>query len=220
MWWFVLLVSLVLVLYAVYIVRKRPDKYHVVVAKYMEDISWVTEKYDPKLVKVYDKFKGDLPNVGREAHTYLTYIIDYYDKLPEIVFFTQGTISDLNYQDINFLEINKHSKNLVTYKSNYYFYCPKLGWNNDHVYEWRNDVLTKDELGFTRWFKEYVDSDVDISSHIVFWQGAIFSVRRECILSRPKEYYQRLLDYIPKTNAPEVAHYMERAWFYIFNCYK
>jgi hypothetical protein len=35
-----------------------------------------------------------LPNVGREAHTYLTYIIDNYDRLPEYVMFCQGRIDD------------------------------------------------------------------------------------------------------------------------------
>ena len=57
----------------------KRNRYQVVVAKYDEDIRW-TKKY--LNVKVYDKSKGDLPNIGRESHTYLTYIIDNYHKLP------------------------------------------------------------------------------------------------------------------------------------------
>lgn len=204
----------------VYMYVVKNNRYQVVVAKYDEDISW-TKKY--RNVKVYDKLRGDLPNIGRESHTYLTYIVENYHRLPEVVFFTQGCISDHDYEDFDFINLgeNKFSQNLTELNRNYFFYCQKLGWNDDHIYFYRNDFMTpRDELGFRNWFKTYVDNEVDLELGIIFWQSAIFSVRRECILSRPRSYYQKLLDYIPKTNNPEVGHYFERSWFYIFNCNK
>ncbi len=195
----------------------KRNKYQVVVAKYDEDIRW-TKKY--LNVKVYDKSKGDLPNIGRESHTYLTYIVDNYHRLPEIVFFTQGNISDHGYSDVDFINLEgNYSKNLKRYKYNQFFYCNKLGWNDDHIYVYgRKYIDYKDDLGFRSWFKKYIDEETDISKSLILWEGAIFSVRRECILSRPREYYKRLLEYIPKTNNPEVGHYFERSWYYIFNC--
>ena len=198
----------------------KRNRYQVVVAKYDEDISW-TKKYAN--VKVYDKSKGDLPNIGRESHTYLTYIVDNYHRLPEIVFFTQGYIKDHGYEGLDFINLGteqNYSKNLTRYYRNHYFYCQRLGWNDDHIYVYNGRFVdSKDELGFRTWFKKYIDDEVDINNGLIFWQGAIFSVRRECILSRPREYYKRLLEYIPNTNNPEVGHYIERSWFYIFNCH-
>lgn len=215
-----LLIFIVLVI----MYNTKRNRYQVVVAKYDEDIRW-TKKYTN--VKVYDKSKGDLPNIGRESHTYLTYIVENYHRLPEIVFFTQGNIKDhcenYNCDEFIYLGENKFSQNFKNLESNYYFYSGSIGYDKDHIYDYRNNILVpKDELGYRTWFKTYVDVDDtynDIENGIILWWGGIFSVRRECILSRPKEYYKRLLDYMPKTNNPEVGHYFERSWFYIFNCH-
>ena len=64
-----------------------------VVARYNEDIEWTKHVSIP--VTIYNKgepLEGSipLPNIGREAHTYLTYIVENYDSLPDKVFFTQG----------------------------------------------------------------------------------------------------------------------------------
>jgi len=68
-----------------------------VVSRYNEDINWV-KKISYKYV-LYNKGPDDilsdikykkLPNVGREAHTYLTYLVDNYNSLPDYVGFLQG----------------------------------------------------------------------------------------------------------------------------------
>lgn len=225
MWWIVpLILGIIIFVIALYRVRQRPDPYHVVVARYMEDISW-TDKYAP-YVKVYEKGPGGtLPNIGRESHTYIHYIVENYHKLPGVVFFTQGRIDDHPHiHGIDFLNISGlYSKNTYNLESNYYFYSSDGGYDKDHLLEYDGRRPTpRDELGFRRWFKEYVDVDNthDIESHVDLWWGAIFSVKRELILSRPKEYYKRLLEYFPRdANDPEVGHFFERSWFYIFNCH-
>ncbi len=90
-------------------------KKHLVVAKYREDVSWVANC--PYETLIYDKSIGTrwkrnkslplveqwqtelhfwpskhipLPNIGREAHTYLYHIIKNYDDLADLTFFTQG----------------------------------------------------------------------------------------------------------------------------------
>jgi hypothetical protein len=194
--------------------------YEIVVAKYNEDVSW-TRPY--RYVKVYDKSKGDLPNIGRESHTYLTYIVENYENLPDVVFFSQGCKDDHcgNIPIENFINIDgMYSENYSYLNSEHYFYNKESqNFNKDHLYYYKENKLYDDKLGYRLWFKTYVDENHNIDEGVTLWWGAIFSVKRECILSRPKKYYQMLLDYIPHDSNPEVGHYFERSWFYIFNCH-
>ena len=48
-----------------------------------------------------------------------------------------------------------------------------------------------------------------------FMPGALFAVSNSRILSKPKEFYEKLLLEL-KTPNPEVAHFFERSWRYIF----
>ncbi|CAE8707562.1 unnamed protein product [Polarella glacialis] len=93
------------------------DDVEVVVAHYNEDLSWLSgvgsgeaekratprfsiytkspEYSDPQLPSVMQEFgtAADvrrLPNVGREAHTYLSHIVNKYDGLAQWTVFTQG----------------------------------------------------------------------------------------------------------------------------------
>ena len=81
---------------------KEPLKdYEIVVAHYNEKLDWLAPKADhahvyhkgtdlqsPSTMKLYGWEK--LPNVGREAHTYLHHIINNYETLPEYTVFLQG----------------------------------------------------------------------------------------------------------------------------------
>jgi hypothetical protein len=83
----------------------------VVVAHYNEDISWLDSVKD--VCRVYDKYScnvGDnvddndgsssykthcpLENIGREADTYLKYIVRTYPYFPDVVVFTQANVND------------------------------------------------------------------------------------------------------------------------------
>ncbi len=67
-----------------------------VVARFQEDISWTT-RFNGRVI-VYNKgnhISADvdvrpLPNVGREAHTYLHHILENWDSLADVTIFTQG----------------------------------------------------------------------------------------------------------------------------------
>lgn len=173
-----------------------------VVAKYKENTEW-TSRFCKNVV-VYDKGpRGTVPNIGREAHTYLTYVVENYERLPATVFFSQGWIQDhhpglVDFRDIrpDLVPIEKHLEDS---------HCKRL--------------YPREKLDIRTWFKKYVDLDdeIDLNQPVYVWWGAIFSVSRDRILIRSKEYYQMLLEEtIPKTSNPEVAHYFERSWYYIF----
>jgi hypothetical protein len=88
-----------------------------VVARYNEDLNWLKDINIPHVI--YNKGEDDLPdglenvikleNVGREAQTYLQYIVDNYNELPDKVYFCQGEalehspeLKEIIAQDFNF----------------------------------------------------------------------------------------------------------------------
>jgi hypothetical protein len=190
--------------------------FRVVVARYKEDVNWLRPLSDSLLVFN----KGDdvppfpytqLPNVGRESHTYLNYIIENYRNLPEVVVFTQGNISD-------HLDKDDHLK-LVRYAEE----ARKHGMSQNYglwptPYEWRISAhkgqlsRSADTLG--QWFEKNVHP-VHPGNTSYVYVGGIFAVRRDRILSHPVSYYQNLLRYFQVLN-PEEGHFMERSWYYVF----
>ena len=91
--------------------------YHVVVAKYKEDISW-TKQFEPTNMRIYDK-SGEpsdyiaRPNIGRESETYIHYILTHYDALPDYVFFLQGNPFDHMYSDVNPSKIREEFEEML-----------------------------------------------------------------------------------------------------------
>jgi hypothetical protein len=89
----------------------------VIVAHCDEDLSWM-QALDPTLNRfVYSKGKEivgeQLPNVGREFHTYFTHIVRHYSNLADVNFFLQGwpldrsahVVSGVNYlRHFDFIE--------------------------------------------------------------------------------------------------------------------
>jgi len=78
-------------------VSKNPSV-EVVLARYDEDTSWATQYKDRANISIYNKgpiphpdAKEQLPNVGRESHTYLHHIIENYHTLADWTVFSQAT---------------------------------------------------------------------------------------------------------------------------------
>jgi len=76
----------------------------VVVAHYNEDLSWIEAYRGPGVsFRVYSKGEAApgaeaLKNVGRESHTFLTHIVESYDRLAEWTVFTQGAAPSWGYK--------------------------------------------------------------------------------------------------------------------------
>lgn len=226
--WVALTVVVVVVLILLTLRKNKssdPDPYHIVVARYNEDLwSWLP-KGDP-YVKVYNKGQSldsgqcvNLPNIGRESHTYLTYITEHYDSLPEIVFFTQGSPDHTYGKPVEyFTSISGNcSENHHVTKGPYYTFDPD-GHMRDQVH-YGSDLYPSD-LNFYDWFSRYISPDVDPRGEITWYMGATFSVKGEKIRTRSKEYYEELLNQFPNDQSnPEIGHYFERSWYYMFNAH-
>ena len=197
--------------------------YNIVVAHYNEDLKWLTP-FDSKSIIVYSKGKPSeidciqryLPNIGNESHTYLTYILENYDNLPEIIFFTQGSIDD-HYISSDKDNIINTFLNIDTHSQNYRKCLFNVGL--DHKYrlsEYNKHILQMFNMSGKDFFKMYVNKDIDLKDPIYIYFYGIFSIKKEYILSRTKEYYKILLSLLTSVQS-EVGHFFERSWFYIFN---
>jgi hypothetical protein len=108
-------------------------KTEIVVARYKENLDWLKKIKKSKDIKitVYNKGPDDisinaiqLPNIGRESHTYLYHIINNYDNLADQTIFCQG---DSIYHSPDFLDlINK-------YRTKFEPVQPLTAWYTDTI---------------------------------------------------------------------------------------
>ena len=197
----------------------------IVVARYNEDVSWISSyiQYDYH-IKIYNKGQTkvelednecvsiyNLPNIGREAHTYLHYIITNYNNLPDRVVFTQANPFDhCNAQTllhVIYLSTDGMSLNAVP-----------VGHmkKTDKICNYNGHELI--DSGYT--LGEVYDNIFEIpfpEEGYKIYFGAIFSVSSELIRKYPLSFYEKLLEYISVGQNPEFAHFMEWSWYNIFN---
>ena len=197
----------------------------IIVARYNENLNWL----NPLNLDTIVFNKGHvlnidneirLKNVGRESHTYLNYIINNYNNLPEYLVFTQGNISDHFSGD--YAHLVKITQEAIDYSQS----IPKLVKNTDFGSWSSNFNLTLSEfnnfkyknnkiISFKKWFiKNIYDS---YPKKLMIYKSAIFAVSKKKILSNSIDYYKNLISYLDYDINPIEGHFMERSWYYIFN---
>ena len=191
-----------------------------VVAHYNEDIQWL-KTLDGNVI-VYSKgLNGDLPNMGRESHTYLHHIVENYDAIcarpMATTVFLQGCIADhiQNKKESDFVaklvseaQQNGKSQNAQVWNVGYY----NARWDLKIPEQPNVKPCT---LAFGPWFVLYV-SQIFPFEDLKWYMGGLFAMRNDVITNRPKHYYQNLLVQLSDSENPAVGHYFERAWYYIF----
>ena len=195
-------------------------KVELVVARYTEDLSWLRKRPDTLTVTVYDKSPDvstgnasiPLPNVGREAHTYLHHIVSRYDSLAEWTVFCQGKPFD------HAFDFKKTLRKFADEPASIGPFC-WLGHLIDTDDE-RGDRLfrpwSKNEDGrglHMRGFHQIL-FDTDGPEHYTFVLGAQFAVHRDVVQQRPQAFYEKALTV--STTFPDAAHCFERSWDRVF----
>lgn len=190
-----------------------------VVARYAEDLGWLRNIPPQIRATVYDKnpdhpYPGArrLPNVGREAHTYLHHIVTRYETLAPITVFCQGKPFDHAFDFRKTLrELARDPQQIKDFR-------------------WLGHVIdTDDPRGlrlFVPWSKNDDKHELDIAGfhralfdeegpgEYIFQLGAQFIATSHLIRSRPREFYQRALQV--SINFPDAAHCFERTWDKVF----
>lgn len=190
-----------------------------IVARYNENLNWLRRVPPRFRVVVYDKGEPEasatgskcLPNIGREAHTYLWHIIENYETLADITVFCQGKPFD------HASDFHQSLRNLAE--------TPEI---SDFT-PFGHIVDTDDARGgllFTRWSKNEDGHELDMHSfhralfgdvgprEYTFRLGAQFAVTQQIIRNRPRAFYERALQVA--IDFPDAAHCFERSWPLVF----
>lgn len=206
---------------------KKKD-YEIVVAKYNEDMRW-SNPYK-HLITVYNKSDSYFPNsikvnnLGRESQTYLYHIISNWDKLAERTLFTQGSLSDNHhpYPIPVYLLSNKHYVSNI--KELGISFRDGSGNHLKHSGKWLQEYndkkMRKAIISFRDFWSIFSEEKNPDFNNIIWNHGAIFSVSRKLIRQNSLDLYIYLYKLVSNHINPEEGHYLERSWYYIFNCGK
>jgi hypothetical protein len=180
-----------------------PTNTKIIVARYNENIEW-TKQFDN--VILYNK--GDecveneikLPNVGREGHTYYTYIYDNYDDLPDYVIFLQGNPFDHSpniIKDANDLIRNENKPDFIFLGNQLICYlngCPAHAGLQDTM-----KIIYEELFG-----KEIHTNPIKFTS------GAQFMVSKKLILKHSRDFYHKIIKFLDYSVNPIEGFVIER----------
>jgi predicted O-methyltransferase YrrM len=126
------------------------------------------------------------------------------------------TLASKNLQDIVRLMFNQISYHGYTMNARIYTYangalCNDRALKISGFYDEADTGLTLSE-----WFIKHIRPTFPPDSNLLWFKNGIFGVAKKYVLTRPKSFYQGLLDQITTTRG-EVIHYLERSWYFILN---
>ena len=214
----------------------------IVIANYEENLEWIENLADSQYSKLTIYNKGmakdytkvvergatvhTLPNIGREAHTYLYHIIQNYDNLADVTIFLPGSTMTFNqkkeqlYTIFKELETKKDSI-IVGFKDPAYLQSELNTFILDE-YEITSEENKKNNPGNTlepamiRPFGKWVKARFPGKSFTCMSYRGVLAVSRIDIHKKPLEYYEKFIDELQFKNS-EVVHYFERAWPLVFS---
>ena len=204
-----------------------------IISRYNESIGWLHPILNQ--CRIFNKGatlglanETKLENVGRESETYLRYIIENYDNLPDICVFSQGGIKD--HMTLRIYRRNPHiylkqlaieAKGNVPPASDWRYHIrgndyqnhiswginPKIGDQGGRGAPKKKD----DHLKFKEWFLKNIRKELP-KKELFHYPFALFAATKEQILKHPKEYYENLIKEVNWDINPIEGHYFERCW--------
>jgi hypothetical protein len=235
-----LLIILIIVFISIKLFVKNPT-IEIVIARYEEDLSWLHKMYQNTYSKIYIYNKGsplnikmpnvyiiDLPNLGRESHTYLHHVIENYNRLPEMTIFIPGSVWAADYKQAKLFKILNSIKTdfrstILGIKDTKYiedaknFTIDSYAITNEENRKKNSDpTLHKStHRPLFNWFKNHFPGE-EISC---ISANGIMAATRESIQKKTIDFYKQLIIEHSYKN-PEVVHYSERTWKNIFSIEK
>jgi len=192
----------------------------IVSSHYNEDLSWMVNQteYD---YKIYTKNHNPpsfiskdrvvyIPNKGAEASSYLWYIINNYDCLPDSVAFIHGHYTAWH-QDTDILTAIKKYDG-----SDYMTLNDRSRRNAFHD----NCGTEGNAIGNWNWARQgmiEIGMEVPIPTRLEFTQCAQFVVTSGRIRSNSLNFYKRCMDWLMRTPFPDAisGRVFEHSWHYI-----
>lgn len=189
----------------------------IVVARYNENLDWLNQF---KNFKIYIYNKGDflknqykqLPNKGREGHTYFTHIVENYNHLDDVLFFSQGNPKD-HVKDLS--SVNFLTNNLKEYKSFTDVCCEfKDGdfISNRFSINWM-EFKKRSEITPMILYEEIYKKP---TPNCYVSPCAMFAVDKQTIKKHPVEVYRKLLSLYDRDDCIEMGYVLEYFWTFLF----
>lgn len=196
-----------------------------IISRYNHDISWLKEYTNDYVI--YDRseepVKGAfvVPNIGSDIYDKFTYIIDNYDRLPDVAVYTKANIFKyITKDEFDKIKDNKTFTPILT--QNHRTYSDNNGQVNfykDGMYCERNDFWyllehpTKN-VRHTQELKKLLG--IEGLQYVPFAPGSNYILPKENILKHSKEFYQKLRSYLDWGIYPGEAQLIERGLYMLW----
>ena len=215
-----------------------------VIARFSEDLGWIRNlpkdmfrtiyvyNKGPDMTKITDNMRIEsLPNLGREAHTYLYHIIHHFPHEGEIstTVFVPGSVYSKHHKLSQIDKILEHLKRfpsksvIVENKHERLNTAKDFSINHYSITNEGNRVLNPNvKLNAANtnplgpWFEKYIPNE---QMRCLSTNG-IFAATSHDIRKHSKNFYETLIKTVSTKN-PVAVHYMERVWaniMSIHNC--
>jgi len=196
-------------------------KLTIVSSHFNEELSWLVNQTDFDY-RIYTKnIEGckyierskifECVNVGMEASSYISYIIDNYEKLPDYVAFVHGHEESYHQNDTT---LNLIKDSFYSNVDNGYNSINRKDWRNifsDDVYDWsKNWKLLKENY-------KYLNIKLPIPNRLECTACAQFIVSSKNILLNGINDYKNILKWLESTDLESSlsGRIMEHLWCYI-----
>tara|TARA_Y100000589_G_scaffold331848_1_gene387434 strand:- start:2797 stop:3495 length:699 start_codon:yes stop_codon:yes gene_type:complete len=205
-------------------------KNSIIVSRYEEDISWL-ERYKDFNIYIYNKGEKietklsnkvlNLPNVGRESHTWIYHIVKNYNNLDSVNIFLQGRVDDLGIMAFT------NPKDYLEKTKKFGFSASRLGllgplhWKKNvgiekdkrYKIKWENGEISRSSEDFRNFAKNLFPK---IPIFVATSYGGCFAVTAKKIKKYDLDFYENILSILEKHPNPIEGHFMERLWCYLF----
>jgi len=166
----------------------------------------------------------ELPNVGYNIYSYLTYIIDHYDSLPEVIVFCKNNVFDRHVSRETFMSVCARKVFTPIEEPQRWdrIAFPASVISSDGGYLELNNSWYATEYD-RRYFHnfdayyEFVFESVRRPDYLRFAPGGNYVVPRDHILLRSRNFYINLREFVAHTQYSCESHFVERSLFTIWS---
>lgn len=193
-----------------------------IATNYNGDCSWIPE-YAGEDYFVYDRTNCGLKkrkivkNLGDADYDKLSYIVDFYDMLPETFVLTKSNLFKfITHEEWDQVKYNKTLTPLMTQQHNTYddqlgpvcYYSEGWYWERNNRW-YLQSVPAKYVKNWSEWADMF---GLPNPSYIPFAPGGNYIVTKDAVHKHPKELYAKMRDMLPWTSRPGEAQLVERSY--------
>lgn len=191
---------------------------------------WIFKLKKNKYI-IYNKSGKNLPkefnhinikNVGYNIYSYLKYIVDNYENLPETVVFCKDNVFK-RHIDINLFNklLKRNTFTCIEEKFTNHKFPRTLKISDSGFIEinssWFKSKYPRLFFGDFNCFYQYIFKNVENPNFLRFAPGANYIVPKRNILLRSKNFYINLISFINHSQFSCESHFLERSLYAIWN---